>query len=271
MPNDDKKQPTSDNQSSPIIFSEDTVPPLAGINPAPPTPVADPIPATPTDDINNSSPATTVGINNSGSASPANDVITDTVMPAVVTTGAPKKKFAGGKTIATILGIFLLVGGIGAGVYLTGQNQNIGEKASWELDQRCQQLKLCGAGCRQEYNSDCGGGDDNPPPPVITPPPTPFYIAKCQRIQAYNEAWTLLTTANLSTLKAGDKVNFCAVGATNNGSFDKAKFTINGTAQAETTTKRPSSNDYCQLYTIAASVNTFNVNAQVHHTTLGWK
>ena len=53
----------------------------------------------------------------------------DIVMAPIVTTTTPKKKFAGGKIIATILGLFLLVGGVGAGVYLTGQNQNVNEKS----------------------------------------------------------------------------------------------------------------------------------------------
>jgi len=55
-----------------------------------------------------------------GSAAPS-----DT--PPVVS--SPKKKFGSGKIIATILGILLLVGGVGTGVYLTQQNQNISEKA----------------------------------------------------------------------------------------------------------------------------------------------
>jgi hypothetical protein len=49
-----------------------------------------------------------------------------------------------------------------------------------------------------------------------------------------------------------------------------ARFTINGTVQTQTTTKRPGTNDYCQLYTIPAGVYTFNVTAQIHHAILGW-
>ena len=55
-----------------------------------------------------------------GSAAPNDDVI----MPAVVTT-TQKKNFAGGKIIATILGLFILIGGTGAGVYLVQQQQDI--------------------------------------------------------------------------------------------------------------------------------------------------
>jgi hypothetical protein len=48
--------------------------------------------------------------------------------PPVIST--PKKKFGGGKIIATILGILLLVGGIGAGILLTQQPQLFQQKAS---------------------------------------------------------------------------------------------------------------------------------------------
>lgn len=48
--------------------------------------------------------------------------------PSVIAT-KPKKKFGGGKIIATILGVLLLVGGIGAGIYLTQQQQLFQQKA----------------------------------------------------------------------------------------------------------------------------------------------
>ena len=41
----------------------------------------------------------------------------------------PKKKFGGGKIIATILGLILLAGGVGAGVFLTQQKQLVNQKA----------------------------------------------------------------------------------------------------------------------------------------------
>jgi hypothetical protein len=43
---------------------------------------------------------------------------------------SPKKKFGGGKIIATILGLVLLVGGVGAGVVLTQQQQLFQPKAA---------------------------------------------------------------------------------------------------------------------------------------------
>lgn len=465
MPNDNKQQSSNSldpqtNSVMPPIVMEDAVPPMIQMdnqsfpqttNEQPPVVAEDVKNEPPAENIVTNTPSTTP---DSGSAAPMNDVV-DTVMPAVVTSG-PRKKFAGGRVIATILGLFLLVGGIGAGVFLTEQNQNIQEKAdscstacapgpgtgpgtaacnacnnantptacpcgfngsgtcrscpsennnpdpaptitcsagervcngvctNTNTNERC---GSCTVGCSQGFaclngtcvsgegrscaspgdcpigyrcnantlkcapestfttstgtcitdaNCDvgnqcingvcinpslnckgsdsgapgccqvtsdadcnkigsvvcepgaqgdrveckvgvqhctlrvgtgqCGGGNNNtntPTPPAIT--------AKCQNITAYSETWTALTAANLSSLKAGDKVNFCVVGSATGGSFTKAKLTINSVAQAETSTKRPSSNDFCQLYTIPAATNTFNISAQINHSTLGWK
>jgi hypothetical protein len=111
----------------------------------------------------------------------------------------------------------------------------------------------------------------NTPKPSPSPSPTPAPVAQCQNVTAYSSTWTVLTATQLSQLKPGNAVNFCVVGSATAGSFDKAKFTINGTAQAETTTKRPNTQDYCQSYTIPANTYSFNVTAQIHHATLGWK
>ncbi len=46
-----------------------------------------------------------------------------------VITSTPRKKFGGGRIIATILGILLLVGGVGAGIFLTQQKQLFQQKA----------------------------------------------------------------------------------------------------------------------------------------------
>lgn len=241
--------------------------------------------------IHNEAPPT------AGSAAPSDDV----VMPAIVTTGPnlpaqAGKKFAGGKFIATILGLFLLIGGVGAGTYLVQQNQDIREKAG---------IYTCGEGsgdgCEGKSNGDsCGGekvckirenGKDcscvgpNPPAtpePTVTPTAVPTRppitpSARCQNIKAYSSTWTLLTNAQLSALKPKDKVNFCVTGTASVGVFDKAKFTINGVVQPETTSTMPGTTDFCQAYAIpepmggAPYVTEFTITAQIHHTTLGWK
>lgn len=118
--------------------------------------------------------------------------------------------------------------------------------------------------CFLREEAQCGGtcgGQETPPPPT----------AQCQNVKAYSTTWAPLTATQLSQLKATNQVNFCVAGTTTQGTFDKGKFTINGVAQAETTTQRPGSTDFCQLYTIPAGTNTFNISAQIHHPTLGWK
>lgn len=455
MPNDNKKTGQDVINQTPI--TDDAPPVLAIENDTPPMlqeqqPVvsssAQPSMQTATlvtDDSNQQTFAVPAdNTEDQGSAAPADDVL----MPPVVT--SQKKKFAGGKVIATILGLFLLVGGLGAGVILTQQNQNIAEKAGEECDygaitgtvgvaQVTDGPKLCagdkiyynpatgnyslhgpsgnligeyrivgsgggGGACRADtvncppgstvdYNqplyqycrdvhdggSSCSGpgtaqketgccvaagkdGCGNPEyttynccpadaPSVCTdtvsnytknitwpgnpqttcfeydsfgilrndtyishtnvncreelveqgegqkpkrenvcdavvtcqktvkvckceggtPPPTPVVTARCQNIKAYSSTWVELTAAQLAALKPTDTVNFCVAGTATGGSFDKAKFTINGTAQAETSTVRPSSTDFCQSYVIPTGTTTFNLTAQVHHTTLGWK
>lgn len=109
------------------------------------------------------------------------------------------------------------------------------------------------------------------PTPSPSPSPTPVPVAQCQNVTAYSTTWSVLSATQLSALKAGSVVNFCVVGSASAGSFDMAKFTINSVAQAQTTTHRPNTQDYCQSYTIPAATYSFDVTAQIHHVTLGWK
>ncbi len=115
----------------------------------------------------------------------------------------------------------------------------------------------------------CVPGPTNPP--GGTPPPSGAPTAQCQNVKAYSSTFTALTSAQLAALAPNTVVNFCVTGSTTAGIFDKAKFTINSVAQSETTTKRPASQDFCQSYTIPATTKTFNISAQIHHATLGWK
>lgn len=143
-------------------------------------------------------------------------------------------------------------------------------------------------GCKNAYNTygavyfvsksaatSCGTPTSPPsnptPTPKPTPSPSPVPVAQCQNITAYSTTWSVLTATQLSALKAGSVVNFCVVGSATAGSFDKAMFNINGTAQAETTLHRPNTQDFCQQYTIPTGVYSFKITAQIHHVTLGWK
>lgn len=255
LANDDKTSSTPIDPKPPVIVDEGVLPPMPQINEKMEQ-------TTETgQDIINSSPA------NSGSAAPSDDVVTPSVVGMVP---PPAKKFAGGKIIATILGLFLLVGGVGAGVLLTGQNQNPQEKAysadcndndgDGKLEgpgcSECELMQWCsgpGGGCSQEW----GGCQDNPNFQLI---------ARCDSVKAYSSSWEPLSNNDLSKLKAGDQVNFCAVGFTNVPlPFNAARFTINGTLRPETTATRPGGvpNEFCDLYTIPEGVTTFNVSAEV--------
>jgi hypothetical protein len=152
MPTDNKQSqtnglpPVPTDDMSPLVV-EDTTPPMLNDNDLP---------------VVNTPPTITVeekpSETSSGSAAPSDDV----VMAPIVTT--QKKKFAGGKVIATILGLFLLVGGLGAGTMLVQQNQNIEEKANFCVDScvnggggplACE----CECGFR---NSRCPAGEGEP-------------------------------------------------------------------------------------------------------------
>lgn len=120
--------------------------------------------------------------------------------------------------------------------------------------------------CLIESNSSqCGAGGGTTTITTVTGP-----TAQCSTVLAYNSSYSPLTSSQLSALTAGTTINFCVGGSASSGSFDKAKFTINGTAQAETTTVRPGSTDFCQSYQIPSGVTSFSVSAQIHHVTLGW-
>jgi hypothetical protein len=124
-PNKNSSQPIDKPAGSapPIIFPQSDLPPLppafSTINETGPaeqsTPKSD-VPATPTLSQVTNPPADI----NIGSGAPP-DI--SSVIPKA------KKKFGGGKIIATILGLVVLVGGVGAGILLTQQPQLFQQKA----------------------------------------------------------------------------------------------------------------------------------------------
>lgn len=332
---------------------------------------------------------------NDKSANPQNS--TNPPNSQVITSGGNKKKFGGGRIIATILGVLLLVGSIGVGVYLSQHQQLFQEKASTPTygcgiaGETCPQGYTCqnsicvqpasgtpscyqdcisagntpaecgglpqcngtpscyqdciSAGntpsecgglpqCRSSGTINCGGvqcnindchcqggdactslkcepdihqscdnqgrswcenvtglgktcctsgyvcnpngngcvpqGGGSPPPNNNTPPPG-GPSASCQNVKAYSSDYTLLSDSDLANLDAGTTVNFCVTGSASAGSFDKAQFTINTVVEAETTTHRPGSQDFCQSYSILATDTDIHVSAIIHHTTLGWR
>lgn len=124
--------------------------------------------------------------------------------------------------------------------------------------------------CSWMDRSGCGTNPTPTPTTKPTPTPTPPVNASCLSVTAYDANWQAIDVNKLSSLKVGTKVNFCVAGSSNSGAFDKAQFKINTTLYPETITKRPSSNDYCQSYTITSTDKTVDIKAKIHHTILGW-
>lgn len=315
------------NPTPSSIFPQSDAPPLPpdfqNVSPTVPAPVPSPV-AEP--------------VANSGSASPSNNIPTTISTP-------PKKKFGGGRIIATILGLFLLIGGVGAGILLTQQQQIFQPKAGVDTGgpgsglpavSYCQISSDCGSGqscvngscttttcqagyalvngrcvppgncqnnqgdcyvkthigvgevdkqvCDNEHwttcapgyicaNEDCIPGPSNPPshPPSNPPSTPPGPTAQCLNVRAYSGAnWVLLTPESISMIRPGDVVNFCVAGNASVGTFDRAQFKINGVLKPETTTKRPTSNDFCQSYTVLPTDTAISTQAKIHHATLGW-
>jgi len=163
-----------------------------------------------------------------------------------VTTDQPKKGWFGNKkVILTILGILFLIGGVGVGVFLVQQQQEIRERA-------------------QVVESPS-------PSPTVTPTPSPSPTAtptsggQCTEVKAYDTTWNLLTSTDLGKLEAGDTVRFTVLGTATQGTFDAARFTINGSLKPQVTTKKPNTNDFYYEYTLPAGVTSFEIKAELHH------
>lgn len=115
-------------------------------------------------------------------------------------------------------------------------------------------------------------GDITPttsPSPTLTPPPGQT-TASCGQVKAYNTNWLELTSEQLSNLDPGDKVRFSVSGTTNQGSFDMARFTINGSQKDPVSTKKPQTEEFYYEYSIPSGVTDFDIDAEIHHTDLGW-
>lgn len=106
----------------------------------------------------------------------------------------------------------------------------------------------------------------------VSPTPTnpPEISAECSSVKAYTTNWQLLNDNELKNLSAGEKVRFAVLGTTSQGSFDKARFSVNSTSLGETTNKKPGSGEFYVEYTIPTNTNNFSVKGEIHHTELGW-
>lgn len=153
-----------------------------------------------------------------------------------------------------------------------------GDSSTLNFNKEIQSVDGFGGGCTQSGSRSCVVPSPTPgvtatPTPIPSPTPIPTLPpigAACHNVQAYDTNWNLLTGYDLSNLSEGDVVRFAVGGTTDSGSFDRARFTINGTQRAEVTTKRPGTNDFYDEYTVPAGVTNFTIDAEIHHTSLGW-
>lgn len=110
----------------------------------------------------------------------------------------------------------------------------------------------------------------HPTTPTPTPTLPPHISAQCLEIKAFDSEWNQLSSGDLTALNPGVVIRFTVAGSTSSGNLDRARFTINGTLRPEVTAKRPGTDEFFDEFTIPEGVASFTVNAQLHHSSLGW-
>ncbi len=111
--------------------------------------------------------------------------------------------------------------------------------------------------------------DENPDCPPSTPPPTPA-TASCSDIRIYDDNWNLLSSSDLESLTPGETIRLAVSGTTNIGFFDKARFIVNGQTLPETSNTKPGTDEFYSEYSIPGDVDNFTIDAELHHSSLGW-
>jgi len=212
--------------------------------------------------------------------------------------------------ILAALGVFLMLVGIGAGVFLV-RRQQFTQSFAWEcslygfnLDKNGTVTVLNGSG-RSEPIQEArvlinGSLVDTFDVPALAPGEgatlgtvsipsggsytwaiegtkdcrnsggVETYSAQCLNIKTFDEDWNPLSAADLAKLKAGDIVRFSVAGTTTQGTIDKARFSINNATPVETTSLRPGTQEFYYEYTIPAGVTSFSAKAQLFHKDAGW-
>ncbi len=135
--------------------------------------------------------------------------------------------------LTSIVGVVLLVGAVSVGVYLSGNQQLFKQEAS------------------ESQNTGL----------------------ECSDVIAYDTNWNLLSHNDLTKVKTGDKTRFSVHGINSvpaTGTFEAAKFVINGVSSPEITDKRPGTEQFYYEYIVPADVNDFEIAAQIKHSERGW-
>jgi len=263
--------PNDNNQNT-----QNTNPPLAGVAPSIP-------------------PAQTLNQNSPDAKAPSESGIN---LPPVIVNPSTRigGSFGGKKILATILGILVLVGGLGAGILLTKQSQDIREKAA--IEQWCSvdsgggcSFVAPGSACSEketcEYIKEGENGSDGyglcacTPISVATPTPAPVTTATCGPIEAYtvsgdptssSSTWTRISLDTSTDLEEGDVIYFAVDATYTTSVIDSAKFTINGVEQSAATAKASDCSkentcvvEFYQKYTIPADVTSYTVTAKLHN------
>lgn len=134
-----------------------------------------------------------------------------------------------------------------------------------------QSTKWCFLRKRLVCTDDPTCGTTSTTAPTTRPTPTtPPVTGQCTNLKIYLQDWTQITPAQFSDLAPKVPVYFCVGGTTSGGSFDMARFTINSIQYANTTLKKPGTNDYCMQFIIPFATVNFAVQGELHHVTLGW-
>lgn len=101
------------------------------------------------------------------------------------------------------------------------------------------------------------------------PTPTPVaeeeVTALCLNIKAYDVDWNRLSLSDLSSLEPGNVVRFTVSGDTSSGNFDMARFSVNSISLGETSQINPDTQEFYDEYIIPEDVESFSVEAQLHH------
>lgn len=241
---------------------------------------------------------------------PTQPVVSDVSQSSVVSASENTGGQGNSKKILAALGVFLMLVGIGAGVFLV-RRQQLSQSFAWDcslygfnLDSNGTVTVLNGSG-RNEPDQEAkvyingtlvdtfsvpslASGEGATLGTVSLPAGSSYtwaiegtkdcrnsggvetYSAQCLNIQAFDKNWALLTAADLTQLEEGDVVRFSVAGTTTQGTINRARFSINNATPVETTNLRPGTQEFYYEYTIPAGVTSFSVKAELFHGNAGW-